>query len=430
MTRRSTAVVFVFAALFAGAAGASQGSAGTGESRAESEERTLPGGAVVRFAPGSRYTLGRPIKVQLGASPERTLAQSLSLMSGHVTVELPATSRPTSAVFIQTPYNVSAIAKGGRSSVAVGETRTTVAALSAEMLVATGNDWRAMSAGTIRDYDRGAAAAERGQLPAPQTILSAPILLKLGGAPSEVTARTSAVSGAQSYELSLWRAGKELLRRVRSQDGQFTFTALEPGSYELSSRALEASGIEGAESARALLRVVGAVPPSGARFIKDGVRMPRSQHVRLIGIDGVELAYGGSSEFIPATDTVGLVRGELTLVRFRAQGSKQELSLLLAPRPLYAAVKIGPTRARWPHDSITVAVRLTDADGQPLQDDVRLDAKVSVNLKPVSMQWNREKNALRGIVPRVEEAGPWVVRVEVTDEDGTPIAHDFLEIAK
>ncbi|MGC4095193.1 MAG: hypothetical protein QM756_46190, partial [Polyangiaceae bacterium] len=124
----------------------------------KSSERKLPGGAVLRTARGSQVKLGRPIKVQLDSRGDRTPAQAVSLAAGRVEVELPTVKNPTSAVLVQAPYKVSAVAKGGHSVVIATGNRVSVGAISGDMLVATGNDWRVLQSGTVREFVNGGGA--------------------------------------------------------------------------------------------------------------------------------------------------------------------------------------------------------------------------------------------------------------------------------
>jgi hypothetical protein len=94
-----------------------------------------------------------------------------------------------------------------------------------------------------------------------------------------------------------------------------------------------------------------------------------------------------------------------------------------------ADIKIGPPRARWPQDTVTVSVRLSDARGRPLPDDVMVKPVAYVNVTPVKVEWKREHNLLSAVIPPSLEAGPWVVRVEINDDTGAIAGRDFLEVA-
>src|SRR3954463_11723685 len=113
-----------------------------------SDTRTLPGGAVVTFSKDAKYELSRPIKLQLSPTgSEKTPVQVIKLTSGRVSVTLPESKKPKTAVLIQAPRKVSAVAKGGQSLVIVAADRVTVAAVKGEMVAALGNDWKPLASG-------------------------------------------------------------------------------------------------------------------------------------------------------------------------------------------------------------------------------------------------------------------------------------------
>lgn len=406
----------------------------TPSTTSEPQVRKLPGGAVLRLAPGTRVSVGRPTKIQLGSRPERTVTQTIRLTSGRVEIELPLGKTPTTAVLVQGPHRISAVAKGGHSVVIASSNHVTVAAISGEMLAAAGDDWRKLPSGVVREFKNG-APSDHAVLPAPQARVSSPVALSVsGGAPSApLDATATTIARAAGYEFALWRvAGNErhLLRRLSSKDATVELGHLPPGSYGVSAHATEASGLEGAESEVVPLRVVSAQLPAGAKLTKSGILLPPNQRIKLLGTEGVEVSYGKAPQFIPAPNSIGLIRGAHTLVRLRARGSKDELSLTLAPRTVRANVQIGPARARWPGDKVVVAVRLTDSQGRPVADDVKVKPSVFVNVTPMQVAWKRDGNLLRGVVPKAAGAGPWVVRVEVSDDTGSVVGRDFLEIAR
>lgn len=395
-------------------------------------ERKLPGGAVLRTERGTHMSVGRPLKVQLDSRGGRTPAQSVGLTSGRVEVELPLVKNPSSAVLVQAPFKVSAVAKGGRSIVIASGKHVSIGAISGEMLVATGNDWRVLPAGMVREFVNGSAQADHEVLKAPTATLSAPILLSVSGEHTSVNASATPIARATGYEFSLYRTRgreREFLKRVESKDPQVKLEDLEPGSYAVSAHAVESSGLEGAESEVVPLRVVKAELPEGAKLTEGGILLPPSQRVRLMGTEGVQVSYGKVADFVPLPDDIGLIRGQATLVRLRATGSNAELSLRLSPRAVQADIKIGPPRARWPQDNVIVSVRLSDARGRPLGDDVAVKPIAYVNVTPVKVEWKRDHNVLHAVIPPSSEPGPWVVRVEVTDDTGALAGRDFLEVA-
>jgi hypothetical protein len=175
------------------------------------------------------------------------------------------------------------------------------------------------------------------------------------------------------------------------------------------------------------LRVVAAELPEGAKLVDGTILLRPHQRVALTGTEGVEISYGRAPQFIPAPNSIGLIRGQATLIRLRSAGSTGELQLSLEPRTLHADIQIGPRRARWPNDAISVSVRITDARGRPVAADVK--PRLHVNVTPLKLEWKRSHNVLSTMVPRPAEPGPWVVRVEVVDDTGAVVGHDFLEVA-
>lgn len=414
--------------------GAASGSDSTGPARSTSsyEVLRLPGGTSLRLAPGTRLKVGKPIKLQLtqGGGP-KTLTHTVDLLSGRVEVDLPVSKHPAQAVLVRAPQRVSAVAKGGHSVVIVNGPRVTVGAVTGEMLVALGNDWRPMPAGVIREFSR-ATYADHAVIASPKAQLSTPILLRVAGTPTQAKAMATPVAHAHSYEFGIWRTqGSErtLLRRESTSETSLELGDLEPGNYGVSVRALEASGLESAESELVPLRVVAAELPEGAQLVDGGILLPPHQRVRLLGTEGVEISYGKASHFVPAPNSIGLIRSQPTLVRLRAAGSTAELPLALDPKTVRADIQIGPRSAQWPNDSISVAIRVTDARGRPLREAGSVKPTVSVNVTPVALDWKRRDNLLTTVVPRPSQPGPWVVRVEVADETGALVGREFLEVS-
>jgi hypothetical protein len=433
MSRSLAAVVLAISCMAPGVVSASDSTSAASAASPEPQTRKLPGGAVLRIAPGTQFTVGHPIKVQLGSRPERTLAQTIRLVSGRVEVDLPASKTPTTAVLVQGPSRISAVTKGGHSVVIAGSKHVTVAAVSGEMLVASGNDWRTLPSGIVRDFQNG-SGTDHAVLPAPQAKVSSPVALSVSDGPkgSPLEAAATPIARAAAYEFGLWKiagSDRQLLKRLRSKGTSVELGHLAPGSYGITAHATEASGLEGAESELVPVRVVSAQLPEGAKLTDGGILLTPTQRIKLVGTEGVEVSYGRAPQFVPAPNTIGLIRGEPTLVRLRARGSKDELALTLAPRTLHADVQLGPARAHWPQDRVAVSVRLTDSRGRAVKSDVVAKAKVFVNVTPVQVDWKREGNLMTGTVPSGTGAGPWVVRVEIADDTGSVVGRDFLEIA-
>lgn len=395
--------------------------------------KQLPGGAVLRLSPGARLETLRVMKLQLGPNgAAETPTQVFKLLSGRVDVELPLTKMPKTAVLFQAPHKVSAVAKGGHSIAIADADRVTFAAVDNEMLAASGNDWKALPSGVVRSFVGTDPTPQEHAVPGVPTlgVSHSLVLATANGTSSSVS--VSSVAQAAKYELSLYRVGeksRELVRRQDAQAGDNPLQNLTPGHYEVSARALDSSGVFGRESAPLSLRIVGTELPTGARYENGSVLLGRSGRVKLLGAEGLEASYGSSPHYVRAPASVGLARGEATVVHLREPGSADGLSIGLEPRTLHADVSITPKSAHWPQDKIEVSVRLFDARGRAVPENVKVNAQVLVNVEQAAVSWARSGNVLTAQVPPASGPGPWVVRVEVTDEFGEAAGRDFLEVA-
>lgn len=397
---------------------------------APGESRTLPGGAVLTFSKDAKYELGRPIKLQLAATgSDKTPVQVIRLTAGRVSVTIPESKKPKTAVLIQGPRKVSAVAKGGQSVVIASAERVTVAAVHGEMLAALGNDWKPLPSGLVRSFS-GGATTEQPVPAAPKVRFQSSLLLALtGDASAQVHATPT--KNVEHRQLSLFRVEGSKRSKVsesewRSDDQ--TLKGLSPGRYEVQARAIDRFGVESTASEPLTLRVIGADLPEGAKLSSETILLGRKGRVKLIGAEGLEASYGRASLFIPVPKDVGLARGESTLLRLREPGSKEELGIQLEPRTVKADVDIGPKSARWPGEPLQVTVKLFDHRGRPLKEELKTKPQVFVNVAHVQPTWSHSGNTYTAKIAPAAGAGPWVVRVEVSDDFGDPVGRDFIEL--
>ena len=400
----------------------------------EGTVKRLPGGAVLHLAPGTQIELGRNMKLQLGPpGSAQTVTRVVKLISGRVDIDIPMSKVPSTAILLQAPRKVSAVAKGGHSIAIADANSVTVAAVDGDMLAASGNDWKTLPSGLVRGFIGHDPTPQEHHVPGiPSLSVSKPLLLSLGDDSPSTRADLSAVKDAQRYQLSIWRSGEkgnELVRHVDAQGTSASVSGLQPGQYLLTARAIDNTGIFGPDSAATALRVVGAQLPEGARYESGAILLGQHGRVKLLGATGLEASYGASAHFVPAPDTVGLSRGEGTVVRLREPGTVGEVQVGLEPRTLRADVEISPKHAHWPEDMIEVTVHLFDARGRAVAESVQVKPTVLVNVQPIDVTWLRSDNAMHTFIPKPTERGPWVVRVEIADEFGDPAGRDFMEIA-
>lgn len=407
--------------------------------RAESSSSTdgttkqLPGGALLRLAPGTKIETLRSLKLQLAPPGQpQTITQVVKLISGRVDVDIPASKTPKTAVLVQAPHKVSAVAKGGHSIAIADANRVIIAAVDGEMLAASGNDWKTLPSGLVRHFVGSDPAYQEQKVPGvPSLRVPQPLLLALGATPPDAHAEAGGVKEADHYRLNVWRVtdkGNEFVRSVDTR-GTGAISGLTPGRYQVTARAVDASGIFGQESAASSLRLVGAELPVGARYEDGAILLGQRARAKLIGAAGLEASYNASQHFVTAPDSVGLTRGESTLLRLREPGTVEEVRVGLEPRALRADVQITPKHPRWPEDMLEVTVQLFDARGRAVAETTPVKPTVLVNVQPVEVTWMRSDNTMHTFIPAPVSRGPWVVRVEIADEFGDPAGRDFIEVA-
>ncbi len=437
MTKRVTGLALLFALPMLTSTGSASASGATSSAHTASSEGTtkqLSGGAILHLAPGTQIEIGRSLKLQLAptGSPQ-TVTQVVKLVSGRVDIEIPLSKLPKTAVLLQAPHKVSAVAKGGHSIAIADANRVTFAAVEGDMLAASGNDWKTLGSGVMRGFVGSDPSYQEQHVPGVPTLgVARPLLLALGGDAPSTYAETGGVKEADHYQLSVWRVaekGNELVRRVDTRGPSTEISGLSPGQYQVTSHAVDVTGICGRESEPSVLRVVGTELPSGARYEDDALLLGARSRVKLLGAAGLEASYGASTHFVSAPDTVGLSRGESTVLRLREPGKTQELRVNLEPRALRADVEITPKHPHWPEDMIEVTVHLFDARGRAVNEAVQVKPKVLVDVQPMAVNWLRSGNAMHTFIQAPSSRGPWVVRVEIADEFGDPAGRDFMEVA-
>src|SRR6187431_790123 len=212
MIRRPIALA-TFAALamsFSGNSRASEAKTATRSDSSNAEGGTtkqLPGGARLHLSPGTQIEVGRSLKLQLAppGSPQ-TVTQVVKLISGRVDIDIPASAVPKTAVLLQAPNKVSAVAKGGHSIAIADANRVTIAAVDGDMLAASGNDWKTLPSGLVRGFVGSDPSYQEQKVPGvPSLSIPHPLLLSLAAAPPDAHAEATGVKEANHYQLSVWR---------------------------------------------------------------------------------------------------------------------------------------------------------------------------------------------------------------------------------
>jgi hypothetical protein len=394
----------------------------------------LRGGALLEVSPGSTFSFEPSIRLKLRkpGDPD-TAARSIRLVRGRLEVTIPAKFREQTAVFLHGAGKLSAVAKEGVSCFVSDDDRTTAASRSGEMLVGIGNEWKALHEGLARTLSpEDPSALPRPIVGAPSPQADHALVVVEGGHTGGFSATWAPVKDAVSYDIAFSSVLEKshAARHTVTPATAARWSDLASGSYAVTVAAIDRSGLTGAASERATVRVVGVRVPDGTSVASDGtISLGRDQRVSLTGGSGLEVSYGASSMFLSAPSTLGLAHNAPTIVRLRAPGSKEETVVRLEPAGLRANVKIGPKVARWPLDHVVVDIELYDTNGRPIPEDADVAPTITVNLTPVSVKWVRTGRAMHGELAPGTTPGPWVVRAEVLNRRGELIGRDFLEVA-
>jgi len=390
----------------------------------------LPSRAHLRVAPNSSLRVF-PLPQLLALTPgPRTWTWSFALQSGRVDVELPKAGR--NAV-LATMGKLSAIVTAGHAAFRVDGGEAISANVEGDVRTLLNDHWQTVPLGWLSTLSK----EDPNALPKPG--LAGPTLTsaqRIWFAPSETVAmhgfRWARVAGADSYELRLRRIsdGKVIDQRTtKSPDWEAGLAPAEPGRYSVALRSIDARGMEGSWSPESEVRVIGVVLPPGGYSTEQAIYIGVGQQVQFTNTAGLEMTYLGAGRYFPAAQGAGLYRGQKTVIGFRMPGVLDTAIARLEPRGIYADVQIGPHRALWPRDPISIDIQLKSQNGSEIPSFLQVVPTVTVGLEPVDVNFEQEGNTLHAIVPPSSKPGPWILRVDVADQFGVALGHDFLEIA-
>ena len=390
----------------------------------------LPSRARLLIAPNSSLRIF-PLPQLLALNPgARTWTWSFALQSGRVDVELPKTGR--NAVLAQMG-KLTAIATAGRTAFRVDSNEAIASNMDGELRTLLNDHWQTVPLGWLSDLskDDPNATAKAG--------LASPALKggqRMWFSPSETVAmhgfRWSSVPGAQHYDLRIRRLTDGKVMDVRSTsraEWADALTPVEPGKYGLTLRSVDARGMEGSWSPESEVRVIGVVLPPGGYSTEQAIFLGVGQQVQFTNTAGLEMTYLGAGRYFPAAQGAGLYRGQTTVLGFRMPGALETAVARLEPRAVYADVRIGPKRALWPRDPISIDIQLKSKTGAEIPTFLQVVPTVTLGTDPVDVNFEQEGNVLHAVLPPSNKPGPWVVRVDVADQYGVTLGHDFLEIA-
>lgn len=387
-------------------------------------------GAQLRLDPGTKLRFGRTFKMALGARPDDLVpTRVLMLDNGWMEATLRAQHF---ALFVEAPRKLRSILLAGSITAIATEPRSTVALAQGNALVALDDawKWKHLSEGSMQIVSDVRPDGYRRTILAAldKPALSHSLLLSAGAASDSTVLTWPALAQAVGYEVQLL-SGETLLRSVRTKELQLALSGLPPGQYQVAVRGQDDSGIYGPFSPPAALNVVGLeIPKTASRGPNGSVRLQPNQRVTLIGAEGLEVAYLGLDDFLPAPKSVGLVaRRPISLV-LRHPVSGETTQLDLEPLTVHAQISFARHPQSWPSDGLELAVKLVDDKGDAVPENFAVSCKVTVNIDPAQPTWERTGSVLRTRLARPLGAAPWMVRVDVLDENGASLGMDFTEV--
>jgi hypothetical protein len=407
--------------------GQAEAKAGYQLAGADGAEWSLPGGPTVRATPRSMLRLlPTPQSINVGGGTSRA-GYTVMLESGQLTLAVPDGSK--SAIILTTPRKLDAIVKLGRARVVVSEKDAAVVNDRGEPSTSSAKgSFHPLAEGMVHD----SVAGVRARVVNPTRIDAKLLRLAADGASGGSDIRWSDVPGAAGYHVELIKDGADhpLVSTDTTAPRLERTIALETGGYSLSVVARDPTGLDAEQPLIASIHVVDVALPKGAyRDPQGAILLPKDQRVKLVGTDGLEMTFGASKHWVPASPTLGLVRDEPTLVRLRLPSSGDSLSFRLEPRTVRARIEMSPRTATWPRDPITIRIRLDDGR-RPVPAWLRAIPRVSVGIEPVRVAFTKKKGWLTARVAPRRGSGPWVVRVEVQDQFGIPLGRDLLEVVR
>ncbi|HET9930926.1 MAG TPA: FecR domain-containing protein [Polyangiaceae bacterium] len=401
--------------------------AGLFTASASGAKASLPSGATVTLGPDSAVrAFGRPQRLELERGG-KTNTWSLSLTRGRLDVDVPA--KPKSAVLVSTEKG-SVFVMSGKATLVAEAGELYVVNSAGNVRTYVDNHFADLAAGHIAHFD---AEHPRG---VDEPVLSAPAIQRgsrlyfsTGAEAKTNDFSWTAVPHAVAYDVELRRGERTIAHRRVNEPRVADLAELAPGAYTVAVRAVDARGIEGSWADARPLRVIGVELPVGAYADGGGIYLAGGQKVKFSHTDGLEMTYLGAGKYLPASESVGLYRNERTVISFRFPGSDDNVIARLEPRDVYAEVFAGPKKAVWPRDPVELHVRMRTRAGGPVPNFLQISPKVELGVEPVEVEWRRENDDYYARVSPRPGKGPWVIRVDVTDQFGIALGHDFVEVA-
>jgi hypothetical protein len=409
---------------------------------------TIIAGRNVAGREGARYRLPEGIQIALGPHAEASIASqpqmlalkagkrtptySVFLSSGSVDVQIPDATG--GAVAVAGPADVRVIAQRGRVSTLASGHDMYALSTKYPLLVSQKDRLSTLPPGVVRQFSGSTPPADHPALSAPQWLAGRPVWLALPTAVRLSNFAWSAVPGAEFYRVVLSRensgqtVAQFVAKSTRLGDELPPVTA---GNYHLVVRATDRLGLPGLESSPFRIQVVGVEVPPGAQLKPDArIELAPTQTIQLNNAEGLSLTRSRERAKRPASAPVGVVDGQPTPLVIQGEDSSSPCLVWLLPSRTPVTAHAGPKWAIWPQQTVVLEVRWTDGLGNRLGLKVEPVVNVFVGIEPVDVVWDKEPDYWRAVLPPQPGHGPWVVRLEVRDQQGGLLARDFVEVTE
>jgi len=398
-------------------------------------------GATVRVEPNSMLVLRDPTQVNLRPGVAE-LAHRIDLKSGGLAFELPDGKQRLLFV-VHTDEILGVFGHGSGQARIVGQGMLTIVERGTARVASHGR-WVDLRAGHYLTLGAPGAPSKPKELAAAPRFVNQPceastsrcsIAVVKGAGKSQLAVRWSPVVEANTYRVRI-AADQDMTNilvdeSVSKPRSEFVTKPLSAGRYWLTVQSIGADGVPGHTVGPRPLRVVRLLLDQGVLFDrKDSVIvLPEGTQVRISDVSG--LAQKNSTGSSPVPSSVRLFRGQnsRSLKLFVENYPTDTASVALERRQLRADVSLTPINAKWPKDSVNLRVRLHDPSKRLSASDVYPRIQARLNQTRLTLPLRRNGDTWSAQIPARSGKGPWVLRVEVTDLDGRPLGHGFLEIS-
>ncbi len=400
----------------------------------EAEIREIGAGAQLAIAPGALISDGGTVRLPAAGSAGGTVPVAIfAIESGRVDVVIDGAVAERQAILIRGPRETAILTRRGHSAVVVDGSQIAVAAYGGPVNIVTGSSWINLSVGERWVSDTQTPGGVKGPLiAAPAVTLRTPIHISTPGAVGQVRVVVKPVSYASSFVVGAIPVGDTSVRPrlFASAISDVMVRGLPPGSYALQARAVDSFGLEGLPAPFVPFRVIGVRLPLGAYSRNGTPILANGQLLELTHAEGLELTYDKADFFIPVPPAVGLRRGRPVLVRIREPGSDVEAKLLIEPRRYESSIVMTPNNAVWPRDEVRISVDISEvaAGGEDWQ-ALSVLLRTTLNDELLAPEWRCQETSCRTVIRPLTTPGPWVLRVEMVDDQGELVGRNFLEIA-